>query len=589
MLILAFVVSSNSPFSIVENKEFKDLISYVSNGQAKVPTTKTLMSDLDSRLDKIKVNLKQVIETAKYVCTTADIWTKRSISFMGVTIHFLDDQLNRKSYLLAFRRILGRHTHAVIAEVLLSINKEFNVMRTKITHIITDGASNFRKAFVVYAPNENENYSYDDPEIDNEETSSNSDAEMDVEDVLGPENDDMFFPPDIMCESLDWVCDIEDDEYDCGEYSALAKQLRCIAHSLNLIGSDFEKRLKKSSTRCFDMLNAAYSKLKRFWELNSRSTVAHEIILRICKRSFPCPNATRWNAKFDAIEVAEQHKYAIKIAIDEINREAQKNAPRNKRSKPLEILTVAEWKMLKDYTICMRPVAIALDIIQGEKRACLGYVLPTLYGIKASLCENAVLEAYSSDYGQIFHDCMVDCIDHRFQNMMTICDDNKELILAAAIHPNFKLAWIEDEKDREFAQNLLINSYVELANKQKSRVPQGIDVRSVATIDKDRMTESRFFQRLRTGERRTSTDDSLTFDIWKYMLQSIEDENLHQVRGITLIEDMFRRYNTSLASSAPVERIFSKALIIFSPRRSKISDENFEKVLFIHQNRDLFQ
>lgn len=396
----------------------------------------------------------------------------------------------------------------------------------------------------------------------------------------------MFFPADVMCENLEWGLDIEEDEYECDEYSALAEQLRCIAHSLNLLGADFDKRLKNSSARCYDMLNAAYSKLKRFWEVNSRSTVAHEIILKICKRSFPCPNATRWNAKFDAIEVAEQHKYAIKNAIEEINREAQKNAPRNRRSKKLEILTTTEWKLLKDYTTCLRPVAIALDIIQGEKRACLGYVLPTLYGIKASIFEN--LEAYSSEYGQIFHDCMIDCIDNRFRKIMKICDENKELILAATIHPNFKLSWIEDEKDREFAQNLLINSYIELANKQRNRASQRSDVESVPTIDKERMSESRFFQRLRTGERRTSTDDSLTFDIWKYMLQSIDDADLHQIRGIPLIEDLFRRYNTTLASSAPVERIFSKALIIFSSRRNKISDENFERVLFVHQNRDLF-
>lgn len=79
----------------------------------------------------------------------------------------------------------------------------------------------------------------------------------------------------------------------------------------------------------------------------------------------------------------------------------------------------------------------------------------------------------------------------------------------------------------------------------------------------------------------------MTFDVWKYILQSIEDKNLSQIRGVPIIEDLFWQYNTTLASSAAVERIFSQALIVFTSRRNKISDENFEKVLFVNQNRKL--
>lgn len=173
---------------------------------------------------------------------------------------------------------------------------------------------------------------------------------------------------------------------DFDDFSTLPKQFRCVPHLLNLVGTtDFENRLKKSD-RCCEILKTAYRKLNQFW-CASRSTVANEIIQRVCNRSFPHPNLTRWNSKFDSISVAERHKIKVNEAIDEVNREAIKNAPRNKNAKCLETITLLEWKVLKDYCSCLQPIAIALDILQGEKRSCQGYILPTLYGIKASLDE----------------------------------------------------------------------------------------------------------------------------------------------------------------------------------------------------------
>lgn len=594
---MAFVASSNSAFRIVENPDLLNLIAYVSNQQAKIPTTKTLVSDLDIYFQKIIVNLKQIINSTKFVCTTADIWTKKSISFMGVTIHYLDENLERKSYLLAFRRMFGRHTHAAIAELLMSINREFNIHRNKVTNIITDGASNFKKAFVVFGSDVNKRDSnvragiYEENAEQNDDENAeqnNDDKELDVEEVLGPESDEMFYPPDVESVDLQWTSNFDDDEDEFFDYGSLPAQLRCISHSFNLLGSDFEKKLKELLPKCFEIYNNSYRKLKRFWEVNSRSTVAHEIIQNICKRSFPYPSTVRWNGQFDAVEIAEKHKQSINTAIENINRETKQHLPKAKKSKQLEVISSAEWKILKDYTICMRPIAIALDIIQGEKRACAGYVLPTLYGVKASLVENTENKLFVSDYGKLMNETMLKCFEKRFGDLMKICDENRHLILAAAIHPNFKLTWLESEGDREFAQTLLINSYVELASSIKRRTDLLSDSSQVSeSPPRKKSQESQFFKRLRAGEKRTSTEDSLTFDVWKYLLQTIDDPNLSQIRGYPILEQLFRQYNTSLASSAAVERIFSQALIVFTPRRNKISNGNFEKVLFVNRNREL--
>lgn len=450
-MTLKFVICTNSPFSIVENKHFSNLISYVSCDQAHLPTTKTLISDLENKYQKIKTLLIERINEAKYVCLTADGWANKSRSFLGITIHMFDNDLNKHSFLLAFRRMFGRHTHDALKEVMLLVIHEFDIKINKITHIITDGASNFKKAFKVYGGGTLFEPSNDDQ---NETNCYDEDGQCDVEDdvvdleMFASDDDGIFMPPDtqIMAIELNGNCeDTSDDENEINDIDIrLPEQLICYSHSLNRTAYDFEKTLDEKTK---DPLNAAFSKLKKFWNLNSRSSVAHEIIQRVCKRSFPYPNAIRWNSKFDSISLAERYKLEINDAIDEINREARKNASNGKKGKKLDKLSAREWSLLKDYSLCMCSLAMGLDILQGDKRACQGYILPVLYGIKAGLQENLDKNAYTSEFGRIFHDTLIECFDKRFGDKMKICEENKSLILAAAIHPSFKLSWVSVESE----------------------------------------------------------------------------------------------------------------------------------------------
>lgn len=83
-----------------------------------------LVSDLNKTYMAAKENLISAIDKAKYLCLTADIWTKNTRSYMGITAHLYDSDLKRVSYLLAFRRMYGRHTNAAIKEMLLGVIKE---------------------------------------------------------------------------------------------------------------------------------------------------------------------------------------------------------------------------------------------------------------------------------------------------------------------------------------------------------------------------------------------------------------------------------------------------------------------------------
>lgn len=64
-----------------------------------------------------------------YVCITTDVWTHPCRSYLGVSVHFIDEEniKLRKSYVLAFRRLKQRHTFDYLASCLNEIFDEYEL------------------------------------------------------------------------------------------------------------------------------------------------------------------------------------------------------------------------------------------------------------------------------------------------------------------------------------------------------------------------------------------------------------------------------------------------------------------------------
>ena len=67
------------------------------------------------------------------------------------------------------------------------------------------------------------------------------------------------------------------------------------------------------------------------------------------------------------------------------------------------------------------------------------------------------------------------------------------------------------------------------------------------------------------------------------------DESSFPAQNRTAWLRLFNKYNTPIASSATVERLFSAGSMILRPRRSRLTSCNFEKLLFLKFNSEVLE
>ena len=65
------------------------------------------------------------------MCTTADLEEGRRRSSIGITAHWLNQNLTRRSACLAVRRVVGQCDYDVIAKLLESVYEEFDILQRK--------------------------------------------------------------------------------------------------------------------------------------------------------------------------------------------------------------------------------------------------------------------------------------------------------------------------------------------------------------------------------------------------------------------------------------------------------------------------
>ncbi|KAL2101773.1 hypothetical protein ACEWY4_003534 [Coilia grayii] len=510
-LVASFIVEKMLPVNTVESPSFRNILSKIQITGDRQPWSdrKTFTRYLDQCYATMENNLKRNFETLEYVSTSADIWTSHNKSFLGMTVHWINPvSFQREKAAIACKRIKGRHTvHMTLSLVKLSrFILPLDYLSHKVTATVTDNRSNFIKAFKMY-----ELPASDSDEGDDDEGV----AFTDVGEVLSTNPEGQF---------------------------SLPPHLRCASHTLNLISTNDVDKWLTSNTESKAVYRSATGKCFALWTKSSHSTVASELVEEMCKRKRIVPTSTRWNSVYDALSRITD------IPLPELNSLCS--------SLGIKAVTEREYTFLKEYCTVMKPLTVALDILQGEDNCYYGSLLPTL---KTLMSRTLALQNGLSRMTAGLPDVIV--------QVCPPCD------LKSESHQNAICTCARQQ--REAARSLL------LAECRAALRGAGPILRNQTSATSYSTTvEKEFFYF--DEEQEDTTSFNCDTEVIEYFKSGSEMEVLNR---FPQVKSIFLKLNTSpTPSSAPVERLFSLGGLVLTPKRNRLSDTTFEKLLLMRYN-----
>uniref|UniRef100_A0A8C5BHX1 BED-type domain-containing protein n=1 Tax=Gadus morhua TaxID=8049 RepID=A0A8C5BHX1_GADMO len=495
-LVAGYVVEEMLPISTVESPSFRRIINKIpttSKTGGAMPDRKTFANYLDKCYGDMEKELREQFDSLEYISTTADLRTANNKSFMGMTAHWIQPStLKRGKAAIACRRVRGRHTYDVIAGEIEQIHMSYG-LGGKVTATVTDNGSNFVKAFQVFHK-------------------TASDSEEEDED----RSDSVTF------EDLNNV--LSGSDGDANDMISLPPHHRCASHTLNLISTDIEKWLSSNSdTRA--VYRSATAKCSALWTKASRSAVASETVEKFSRRKLLVPTSTRWNSFYEALcRITD-------ITITDLQSLCTQLGMR--------CITDKEYHFVKEYCIVVKPLAMALDILQGEDNCFYGTTLPTLEALMTKTLDlKANLSRMTSG--------LPDAIKTRFASTL----DSKEALLAAVTIPKFKLRWLRDDEAKKDAAKCMLAAE---CHAQGHPLPEELPPAPVSGGE----DESNFFSF--TDDKEDS--NSVETEIADYLKSGVEIDTLNK---FPTIKALFLRFNTPTPSSA-----------------NRLSDKRFEHLLLL--------
>lgn len=148
--LVKMIAADYQPFSIVESKEFQNLLKMF-NPSYTLPSRKTVTNNLLPLLyNKVAEEVRAKLQTARAVTVTTDGWTSMSNeSYIAVTVHFIDEECTMRSFVLSCFCFKEKHTAAHLGKEVQRVLNEWEV-GNKVVAIVTDNAANIKAAVRLY-------------------------------------------------------------------------------------------------------------------------------------------------------------------------------------------------------------------------------------------------------------------------------------------------------------------------------------------------------------------------------------------------------------------------------------------------------
>jgi hypothetical protein len=401
---------------------------------------------------------------------------------------------------------------------------------SKIVKAVTDNGSNFVKAFKEYGI---------------QGTEDTEDCDIIEDDEIEEDDGDM-----LMLEE----CLTQTDELQEDQVIVLPAHQRCASHTLSLVctvdANSKSSRLQKS----------AFAKCYGVWNKSARSTKFAETVKSTCGVYFKKPCVTRWNSLYDSLRGILKQKDQINLICTELG---------------VPLFHEREIEFIEQYCDCVKPIAEALDRLQGENNTFYGELIPTLLTIEKRLNMQINLKP---KHCESLPQTLLNGIRRRFHDFLNLSPEVKDAILASISYPKMKLRWVSLEKLEDMKALFIEKALLEFGSQVQLECSEVSS--NVVPLEDDQ------FFLFEDAAGTSSGHETHVISVQQECLDYLKDpvHDIQILRKYPTVMKMFMKYNTPLPSSGAVERLFSYSSMVLSPKRKSTSDNNFEKLTLLKVN-----
>jgi hypothetical protein len=149
-LIVKWISENLRPFKIVEDPGFVELCHFLCRirAQFSIPSRNKTRNQMMQLAEFVMKTIKRDLgNDMQFFSLTTDIWSSREMqSFLALTLHYVTDEFEMKTYVLEVKPLLGSHTADFIKTILTESMHSFGLDAAKLAMLLRDNASNGVKA-----------------------------------------------------------------------------------------------------------------------------------------------------------------------------------------------------------------------------------------------------------------------------------------------------------------------------------------------------------------------------------------------------------------------------------------------------------
>lgn len=548
------------PLSTVDEPTFKDLFAPYG---VKVFSRKVLYEKLKRRFEEYKANLIQMLSNVNHVCLTADIWSSKTRSFLGTTIHWLDKEMNRVSYVLDICRVTEKYDYIKLNELLEDISYKFDLNYNKVNTVLTDNSYNFVKYFKEIGVNEN-------AVLFEPEAETSDCEEYDFEDIEESKYD------------LDFNFEkIENNDSERQNDCMLPFHIRSVSHMLHLLCTADFIEILNNNLLLRNIHESMIYKCNQLW-LASRQPKTAKIIQHVLKKKLLYSNISNWKSLFDSLKVITTVEYNLNILCDTLNL--------TQTSLTYEPLRNREKNYLNAYLNVMEPIFTALDQLQQQKNMYYGSFLPTIFIIQMKLVDVVNnTDTQKDNIKKFLSVAVLQSFKKRFSKFLSLDLKDADVhfaVLATLSHPRFKIKWFE------FLDDEVLTKMKALFIAETKKILKWNTVSKMRVVKNEHTSADDYFDinslqfmSIPENSYENGCEEKVELEIYRFFED--RDTDFKILNRYQFVTHIFIRFNTPLPTSAPIEQLFSFEKIMNANRHNNLNDKLFVLLLFLKANRHM--